>query len=171
MSNDDVPMPDLVRQVNSLPYDYADGDGIDFEPFEAFMSAEETASWFQAWTGNPEADASMFAFFGKDGTGGHVSFWKVRPGADLLGQPVVFLGSEGQTAIVARDFHDYLWLLAAGIGPYEAAAEPDAPRVTQPALAAFAMRHAGPPRSPEAVLAAARQAFPDFVPFIESLCR
>jgi hypothetical protein len=69
---------------------------------------DETASWFRAWTGNPEADASRFRFFGKDGTGGHASFWRVQPDADLLRQPIVFLGSEGQTAVVACDFHAYL---------------------------------------------------------------
>ncbi|MCL2092018.1 MAG: hypothetical protein FWH11_12615 [Micrococcales bacterium] len=34
-------------------------------------------------------------------------------------QPVVFLGSEGDTAVLARDAADLLWLLAHGRGPVE----------------------------------------------------
>jgi hypothetical protein len=32
----------------AVPFDYAGGDGVDFEPFAAFLSAEETTDWFQA---------------------------------------------------------------------------------------------------------------------------
>ena len=45
----DLILPDLVRQANCLPYDYADGDGIDYEPFETFLSHAETQRWFRAW--------------------------------------------------------------------------------------------------------------------------
>lgn len=169
--NENDVLPELVSLANQLPYEYADGDGIDFEPHDTFMSIEDTAHWFQAWTGNPNADASKFRVFGQDGTGGYIAFWTVRPGSDLLEQPVVFLGSEGETAVVARNFHDYLWLLAAGIGPYEAASYSDAPRVSQPELESFALRNAPPARTATQVLQDAQAEFPLFVQGIEDQCR
>lgn len=162
------PLPSLVLQVNQLTYKYADGDGIDFEPFEAFLSVSETARWFQAWTGNRNADSSCFRVFGQDGSGGYVAFWTVRENADLLQQPIVFLGSEGETAVLAPNFYDYLWLLAAGLGPCEAALFPDAPRVAQPELVEFAMTNAAPAKVATRVLLDAKGEFPGFAQFIES---
>ncbi|MFF4453234.1 SMI1/KNR4 family protein [Streptomyces goshikiensis] len=112
----------------AVRFDYADGKtGGDFEPFPAFLSAAETTDWFQAWTGNSELDGNDFRVFGQDGTGGYAAIWLIRPGRPLAEQPVVFLGSEGETGVVARDLGDFLWLLADGFGPWEAATsyEPD----------------------------------------------
>lgn len=164
-------LPELLNQANQLPYKYADGDGIDFEPYDAFLSADETAHWFTAWTGNPNADASKFRVFGQDGTGGYVAFWTVRNVPDLLDQPIVFLGSEGETAVLARTFYDYLWLLAAGLGPCEATSVPDAPRVAQPELESFALRNAAPSRTAAQVLEDAKSEFPCFAQDIEVQCR
>jgi len=36
--------PELVSEANRLPYEYVDGDGIEFEPYDAFLSADETAN-------------------------------------------------------------------------------------------------------------------------------
>jgi len=164
-------LPDLVNQANQLPYEYADGNGIEFEPYDAFLSADETARWFKAWTGNPNADASKFRVFGQDGTGGYAAFWTVRDTPDLLAQPIVFLGSEGEAAILSRNFFDYLWLLAAGLGPCEATSSPDLPRVAQPELKSFALRHSGPSRTAAQVLQDVRAEFPSFVQDIEAQCR
>lgn len=65
-----------------------------------------------------------FRIFGQDGTGGLAAFWLVRMGESIAGQPVVFLGSEGETGVVARDLAAYLWLLADGYGPLEATMHP-----------------------------------------------
>lgn len=170
MSNENE-FPELLAQANRLVYDYADGDGIDFEPFEEFLSAEETERWFRAWTGNPDADGSHFRVFGQDGSGGYAAFWTVRQDADLREQPIVFLGSEGETAVVARSFHDYLSLLAAGLGPCEAASFPEEPRIAQPQLAEFARKNAAPGRSAHEVMEDAKHEFPNFHQFIESQCR
>lgn len=67
-------------------------------------------------------DGVCFRVFGQDGTGGYAAFWLVREGRGLVEQPVVFLGSEGETGVIARDLADFLWLLAGGVGPWEAAA-------------------------------------------------
>jgi hypothetical protein len=169
--SDETRFPDLLAQVNRLEYDYADGDGIEFEAYDEFLPTDETERWFRAWTGNSTADASCFRVFGQDATGGYVAFWTVRSDADLLEQPVVFMGSEGQTAVVARHFRDYLWLLAAGLGPCEAACFPEEPRIAQPQLAEFASKHAAPSRTASEVTEDANNEFPTFHQFIESQCR
>jgi hypothetical protein len=164
-------LPDLVRQANRLPYEYGDGDGIDYEPFDTFLSPVEMQRWFRAWTGNEHAESSCFRVFGQDGTGGYAAFWLIRDDPDVMSQPIVFLGSEGEIGIVARNFKDYLWLLAAGLGPYEAACSPNEEHIAQPALARFAELNAGPFKKADQVLAEAQAEFPDFEQFIESQCR
>ncbi|WP_330461667.1 hypothetical protein OIB37_35320 [Streptomyces sp. NBC_00820] len=50
-------------------------------------------------------------------------------GRALVEQPIISLGSEGETGIVARNLGAFLWLPADGFGPREAATadepEPD----------------------------------------------
>ena len=86
-------MPAVLRELHTLEFHYADGEGIDF---------------------------------GQDGSGGYVAFWLIRLGEDLLRQPIVYFGSEGEIGVVAANFSDYLWLLAGGIGPVEAIDSPAA---------------------------------------------
>jgi hypothetical protein len=171
----DRALPPELAALNAIEFDYDDGDGIDYEPFDQFMSAEENANWFPAWTGNPEVTASEFRVFGQDGTGGYAALWLVNPDASLLEQPVVFLGSEGETGVVARDFADYLWLVAGGYGPMEAveyAPTDDGSRRDEPEARALAEKLAGTARkSPAAVLTRAQDEFPGFSSWIESMCR
>ncbi|OYP16077.1 SMI1/KNR4 family protein [Streptomyces sp. FBKL.4005] len=171
---DDRGFPAALAAAFAHPFDYADGDGVDFEPFDAFLSAEETTDWFRAWTGNAEASGDVFRVFGCDGTGGYAAFWLVRPGRDLAEQPVVFLGSEGETGVVARDLADFLWVLADGLGPREAAeargtgagSRPDARRT------AVAERFAPGRGQPAAVLVArAGEEFPGLDDWAMGLCR
>src|ERR1700756_5735842 len=110
-------MPELLRALLALEFDYAGGDGIDFEPYDAFLSEAETRAWFQAWTGNSEVDGAEFRVFGQDGSGGYAAIWTVREDSELLDQPVVFLGSEGEAGVVASSVNDLFWLLAGGLGP------------------------------------------------------
>ncbi|MFC9586655.1 SMI1/KNR4 family protein [Streptomyces yangpuensis] len=171
---DDRQFPAALAAAMAVPFDYADGDGVDFEPFEAFLSAEDTDDWFRAWTGNNELDGDAFRVFGQDGSGGYAAFWLVRPGRPEAEQPVVFLGSEGETGVVARDLRDFLWLLADGCGPYEAAAPYGADRTSRPdeALTAVAVRFAPDARSTAAaVVERAAEEFPGFDDMITELCR
>ena len=164
--------PELLTKLHQLEFDYADGDGIDFEPYSSFLSADETSSWFKAWTGNKEVDGAEFRVFGQDGTGGYAAFWLVAPTEGILEQPIVFLGSEGQTGVVASDFAHYLWLLAGGIGPYEAVAYPGLARAPVPSFLSFAKIHSScGPLQPNEVLTGADRAFPAFVQRVQSLCR
>ena len=86
---------------------------------------------------------------------------------DLLGQPIVFLGSEGETAVLDSSFYDYLWLLGAGLGPCEATSIPDVPRVAQPKLESFALKNAAPRRTAAQVLEDTKSEFPCFGQDIE----
>ena len=115
---------------------------MDFFPFSAFETAEETASWARAWTGNPTYTAREFLFFGKDGCGGYAALWLTNGEGTLEEQPVVFLGSEGETAVLARDLYDYLWLLAGGFGPQEAVFYPESRRVPVAAFERLAEKYA-----------------------------
>jgi hypothetical protein len=173
MSGFDVKFPKLLTQLHQLEFDYDDGEGIDFEPYQEFQSAEDNADWIQAWTGNKQLTASEYRIFGQDGTGGYAAFWLVRDGKPILEQPIVFFGSEGELGVVARDFYDYLWLLAEGVGPYEAVSYgADEEGDTNEELAAFAAEHAAAQKKSAAeVLAAAKKEFPDFEKDIRALCR
>ena len=71
---------------------------------------------------------SEYLIFGQDGSGGYAAFWLVNNVEDLLQQPIVFFGSEGEVGVVAQNFGDYVWLFAHGLGPYEAVAYPDLKR-------------------------------------------
>lgn len=111
-------------------------------------------------------DGACFRVFGQDGTGGYAAFWLVREGRGLVEQPVVFLGSEGETGVIARDLADFLWLLVSGVGPWEAAAgygaEEEEPR-PDPAREAVAERFApGRRRGPPGWWRTAGAEFPGF---------
>lgn len=172
MSMLDYEMPAILRRLHELEFDYADGDGIDFEPNAEFLTSEDTADWLRAWTGNQEVDGKEFRVFGQDGTGGYAAFWCKRDASGLLEQPIVFFGSEGAVGVVARNFFEYLWLLAAGIGPMEAVEYGALEKPVNEPFNSFATEHAAHCRaSPEAVLRYAREEFPDFENRIHSLCR
>jgi hypothetical protein len=172
MSVFETAFPPLLAELHKLPFDYASGKGIEFEPYEEFQSASENASWIQAWTGNRDLTGSEYRIFGQDGTGGYAAFWLVRPNAELLDQPIVFFGSEGELGVVARNFVDYLWLLAGGFGPFEAIAYPGLDREPNDAFTAFAKKHSmAVKKPPGAVIAEARSEFPSFEKDFLGLCR
>jgi hypothetical protein len=165
-------MPGVLRDLNRMECDYADGGGIDFEPYHEFLSEEETRHWIRAWTGSPSLSGKEYRVFGQDGTGGYAAFWCVRPGAPVLLQPIVFFGSEGAVGVLASNFADYLWLLAGGFGPFEAVTYSESERPPNPQFTAFARLHAGESqKSASEVLSIARAEFPDFEEGVRSECR
>ncbi|MFE2721274.1 SMI1/KNR4 family protein [Kitasatospora sp. NPDC059327] len=167
-------LPEALAAALTVPFDHEDGRGIDFEPFPDFLSAEDTTDWLRAWTGNTEVSGDEFRVFGQDGTGGYAAFWLVRPGRPLIDQPVVFLGSEGETCVVARDLGDFLWLLAGGLGPWEAATPYGSDPSPRPSrrLTAVAERFAPERQRPAtAVVERAVREFPDFDDTVMALCR
>ncbi|MFB9558164.1 SMI1/KNR4 family protein [Streptomyces roseoviridis] len=175
IDTEDRTFPEALADVAGVSFAHADGDGygVDYEPYAAFPSAEETTEWIRAWTGNQELDGDAFLPFGMDGTGGQVAFHRVRPGRPPAEQPVVFLGSEGEVRVLARDLSGFLWLLADGYGPLDFVwSERRAPR-PHAGLAAIAARHGGVgSRRPAAeTVAAAAAEFPAFEDETFALCR
>jgi hypothetical protein len=159
----EVTFPTLLMQLHQLEFDYDDGNGIDFEPYQEFQSAKDTGDWIKAWTGNHDLTGSEYRIFGQDGSGGYAAFWLVRDAKPILEQPIVFFGSEGEAGVVARDFYDYLWLLAAGIGPCEAVIGAEDEREPIAHFVAFAGKYAAAQRKTATeVLTAAHSEFPDF---------
>ncbi|MGW6255938.1 SMI1/KNR4 family protein [Streptomyces sp. NPDC055085] len=175
-SNEDRRFPVALGAAMAVRLDLIGEDKVDFEPYEAFLTAEETTDWFRAWTGNGELDGDEFRVFGQDGTGGNVAFWLIRPGRPLVEQPIVFLGSEGETGVIARNLAAFLWLLADGFGPWEASTTHDpepgwAPRPNRE-LAAIAAQFAPDQRAPAAaIVEQATHEFPDFDDTVMERCR
>lgn len=86
-----------------------------------------------------------------------------RPARRLPG-----LGGPGR--VVAGNLSDFLWLLADGIGPWEAVVLDDDTPNPAGALPDLAAHHASTPRrEPRTIKAEARAEFPDFPSFIGDL--
>lgn len=168
----DTTLPPRLGSLHRLSFDYDDIDGMDFEPFDQFSTAAENASWFRAWTGNSSVDGAQFRIFGQDGTGGYAAFWIAQPGQPLEVQPIVFLGSEGAIGVVAANLDEYLWLLAAGVGPFEAVELPGLERNPIAHFARFAREQSKvEPLSAAEVNARANAAWPGFADYIFNLNR
>ena len=165
MNSSERTFPELLTKLHELDFDYADGAGYDFEPYTEFLPESETRDWMRIWS-QDRADGSQFLVFGQDGTGGYAAIWRVRPASELLEQPVVFFGSEGAVGMVARNFAEYLWLLAGGIGPMEAVeypGSPPAPEHVSAPFRRFAEAHAPASRAaPAEIVRMAAREFPDF---------
>lgn len=168
----DRAFPPALADVARVEFDYDDGEGVDFEPYDAFDSAEETTDWLRHWTGNHQLDGDAYRVFGQDGTGGLAALWCVRPGRPLVEQPVVFLGSEGERGVVAANLSDFLWVLADGLGPLEVVDFEQYEGRPSATLTALAERHATTPRRTTRDIVTTVQAeFPTFSEDIDALCR
>lgn len=87
-------------------------------------------------------------------------------------QPVVYLGSEGECGVIARDLGDLLRLFADGLGPAEAFSDPGRETQLNEAFQAIAEQHAPGRRGSAAeIVAGAREEFPGFSEFIKAMCR
>jgi len=162
--------PPLLSQLHQLEFDYENGNGIDFEPYENFLSEQETNDWLKSWTGNYEVDATHFLVFGQDGTGGYAAFWLVNKDKEILEQPIIFLGSEGEIGVVAKKFDDYLWLLAQTHGPYEAISYPENIKKINPTFLDFAKKYSkSEHKTVLEIIKDAKNTYPDFETWIESL--
>ncbi|MGW2718899.1 SMI1/KNR4 family protein [Streptomyces sp. NPDC001492] len=171
-TGDDRRLPPALAAVAGVEFDYDDGEGIDFEPYEAFDSAEETTDWIRHWTGNHELDGDAYRVFGQDGTGGLAALWCARPGRPLAEQPVVFLGSEGERGVIAGNLSDFLWVLADGLGPMEVIEYEQREARPNSTLAELAERHATTPRrTAREIVAEAQAEFPAFCEDLDELCR
>ncbi|QES47938.1 SMI1/KNR4 family protein [Streptomyces venezuelae] len=172
-TGEDRRFPPALAEVATVEFVYGDsaeveGEGVDFMPYAEFEPAEETTQWVRAWTANHELDGGA----GQDGSGGLAALWMARPGRPLAEQPVVFMGSEGESGLVAANLSDLLWVLADGFGPREAALHPDREPLPDPVLAEIAARHAVTPRrAAREIVLTARAEFPSFEEDLDELCR
>jgi hypothetical protein len=151
---------------------FEDHDGYDFEPDDAFSPAAEMLEWWRAWTGDATAGVPPLKVFGRDGSGGLVAFWAKDEGSAIEAQPVVFLGSEGELAVIAADLGGYLWLLANGVGPLETVdGVQREPEPIEP-LVSIARRFTGVGERPvAAVISAARAEQDALTVFVEAAIR
>ncbi|MGI5452272.1 SMI1/KNR4 family protein [Streptomyces sp. CA-249302] len=171
-TGDDRTFPPALAEVARVEFEYDEDGGVDFEPYEAFDSAEETTDWLRNWTGNHELDGDAYRVFAQDGTGGLVALWMARPGRPLAEQPVVFLGSEGERGVVAGSLSDFLWVLADGVGPLEIVEFEQFEGRPNTALTDLAQRHATTPRrTAREIVTEAQTEFPAFSDDIDALCR
>lgn len=175
---EDLALPAALAEAFAIGFDFEYDEesetarGCDFAPYQAFEAPARTAWWYRRWTANPEADGGEFRFFGSTGSGDYAGFWLVRPGSPVTAQPVVYLGSEGQRGVIARDLGDLLWLFAAGYGPAEAVGDSDTITAPSDAFRAVAQRHApGRERPPAQIVSAAQAEFPHFSDYIDAQCR
>lgn len=156
----------VLEVLRTEPWEHC----FDLEPYPAFLSAAATDRSFGPISPECERPSDHFRIFGQEGAGGHMAFWLVRPDTALTDQPVVFLGSEGEAVVVARDLSGLLWLLAQGYGPVEAAMpewrRDDWTAVERPEFTEIAEQHAPGRRRPvQELVTAAQQEFPDFEHF------
>ncbi len=165
-------LPKIMKELHLIEVDYADGDGIDFEPFSEFYSKEESAEFMRSWTGNSELDGSEYLLFGQDGSGGMSAFWLIRNVENILQQPIVFFGSEGELVVVAQSFKDYVWLLASGNGASDAQSDGCMEQSESQRFKRFAMEHYPDDyRSCSDIVKSANSEFPDFESMLVNLCR
>lgn len=170
MNTWDTTLPPRLQSLHRLSFDQDDTGDMDFEPFERFYPPEENAAWLRAWTGNPALDGAQFRIFGQDGTGGYAAFWMVRDGQALEDQPIVFVGSEGTVGVVAVNLDEYLWLLAAGTGPFEAVELAGLEAQPIEHFVRFAQEHSRvAPLSAAEIGARALAAYPGFEDYMDSL--
>jgi hypothetical protein len=170
---EDLALPTALAEMAEVGFEWEwdeetdEARGCDFELYDQFEASDQTAWWFRLWTGNQEVDGSEFRFFGTTGAGDYTGFWLTRPGAPIIDQPVVYIGSEGDVEVIARDLGDLLWLFAAGLFT-----DSESPAQPNEAFQAIAERHApGRRRSPDAIEAAAQAEFPHFSDLIDAMCR
>ena len=169
VTDEDRKLPAALEEAHELGF-FEDHEGHDFQPDESFEWSVETTEWWHAWTGNPASGASPFQVFGRDGSGGVAAFWARASGATIETKPIVFLGSEGELCVIARNLDDYLWLLANGVGPLEIVDGLHRVPEQIPALVALARRHSGISSRPiEAVISAAEAELPALTALIESV--
>ncbi|WP_433611727.1 SMI1/KNR4 family protein [Dactylosporangium sp. CA-139114] len=168
MVEDELTVLSALNEAHTAEF-FHEHSGHDFQPYDTFMWSVEMAEWWQAWTGGMKADGAQFRAFGQDGSGGLAAFWLRQPDERLDHQPIIFLGSEGEFAVIAHDLGDYLWLLANGVGPLETIDGIE--RTPEPivGLTQIAQRYTGSgQRSTSEVIAAAQTLLPDLTAMIDA---
>ncbi len=158
--------PATLERLAAIGDDEGFGDNVDLS-----VAANWETGGPRAWTGNPEAE-EHFRVFGSDGSGGLLAFWLVEAGKPLAAQPIVFLESEGDLGVVARDLGDFLVLLGDGVGPYELVQYGSSSGEPLAAVRALASEIASTKgRRAIDVIRDANRSYPDFEAWMDALRR
>jgi len=168
-----IAFPDVLSELHKLPFEHRDGDGIDFIPFDEFLPIAEVEDFLRPWTGNDDVKGDRLAVFGRVSAGGIVAFWVFDPTLKITDQPVIYLGADGEHMVVAKNFDDYLWLLAGNHGAAEAFEFASDEMTPDPEFTTFAQHYSDSARlSPEAVVAEAKWlSVNEFTRWILTICR
>jgi hypothetical protein len=158
----------LPKELEQLAAYAQNAKGVLVGDFELLENGKEAmVTWFAGRT----KPADAFFAFAKDGTGGLFAIWRRRE--HLADSPVVFLGSEGETIVLAANTHDFLGLLAYGVsdlGFVDWEEEPPAPAQEPDAVAfrAWLKRtlQIEPHAEPAPLVLAARERHSDLEPWV-----
>jgi hypothetical protein len=125
-----------------------------------FEFADDPERSALAWFDGRREAAARFRVFGQEGSGGLYAFW-LREGRQPPDAPIVLLGSEGETRVIASNEDEFLALLAcdiADLGMYddEPSGSPDHERY----LAWLDEQGLSPASDPEETMVSAELAHP-----------
>ncbi len=167
----------LPKALVALKATEGSWDEMDFELYAHLESETETLEWLVPWTGNDKPPSSVLRIFGQDGAGGKVGFFRPSTAGPIEDDAVVYLGSEGELDVIARDLADFFVLVAANLGPMDVRELGDAPPPGGlrglPKVAALLKKHfpQAHPRSVSEALAARKDAAASFVELFRKAIR
>jgi hypothetical protein len=150
--------------------------GIEYAEFE-LCDPSESESNLRAWLGGLPADGSRVMTFAQDGTGSYFGVWLRAEHANPETAPIVFLGSEGETAVLAKDARAFIEQLGAAKvfdghrGTFFADEDEDEDTTARrERTASFAKQtlELDALREPEAIKAEAEAAWPDFQAWVDA---
>lgn len=132
-----------------------------------FEFAADPESSVLAWFDGRREAAARFRVFGQGGSGGLYAYW-LREGSQPPDAPIVLLGSDGETRVIASNEDEFLALLAcdiADLGMYddEPVDSPDHERY----LAWLDEQGLSPASDPEDTIVSAEIAYPGLEAFVE----
>lgn len=105
-----------MTTTNQLPTIFAGlaDAGIEYAEFE-LGNPDESDSNLGSWLGALPKDGSRVVVFAQDGTGSLFGVWLRPEHADVETAPVIYLGSEGETAVLAKDPRAFIELLGSAM--------------------------------------------------------
>ena len=137
----------------------AAGDA-DLEGYASFNEQYKPSDWAR----NPSVDQQMLTF-AMDGAGGQFTLWR-QPNRELLDNPVVQLGDDGELHVLANDFASFAALVAAGVDLFSRSTDALTPR---PQLQEFVQKTWADRAFGDAtaILTDAKQAWPNFAAWMQ----
>lgn len=116
---DDLALPTAPAEVAEVGFEgdwdeeTAEARGCDFELYDHFRGTRPDGVVVSPMDRQPGGRRERVPHFGTTGAGDYSGFWLVRPDRPVTGEPVVYIGSEGERGVIADDLGDLLWLSAA----------------------------------------------------------